>query len=103
MMKRKIKKNRTVTKSDSNDIAEAKVATSLTEKIISFVNNDKKEVSEMDKIQTDISPIKAMISNLSIKKTVKSSTKSAVIPFEEDISSLKSAQRLSEIETRVFI
>ena len=55
MMKRKIKKNRTVTKSDSNDIAEAKVATSLTEKIISFVNNDKKEVSEMDKIHTDIS------------------------------------------------
>lgn len=103
MMKRKIKKNRTVTKSDSNDIAEAKVATSLTEKIISFVNNEKKEVSEMNKIQIDISQIKAMILNLSIKKSVKSSTKYVVKPFEEDISSVKSTQRLSEIQSRVFI
>ena len=103
MMKRKIKKSRTVTKFDSNNIAEAKAATSLTEKIISFVNNEKKEVSEMDKIQTDISQIKAMISNLSIKKSVKSSTKSVVTPFEEDISSVKSTQRLSEIQSTVFM
>lgn len=64
------------TTSDSNGIAEAKITKSLTQKTIAFVDNDKKELSQMEQIQTDINQIKVKISNLSINKSIKISTKS---------------------------